>query len=420
MTGEIICVGTEILLGDIVNTNAAYIAKGLASLGISCFFQDVVGDNDERLRETFELARSRADLIILCGGLGPTRDDMTLETVSNELGIKLVENKEVKEHILDLVKDFNFSSKQKNITKNNLKMALVPEGAKIIQNSNGQAPGIIIEKSGKTVIFLPGPPGEMIPMFDEGMLPYLKEKQDVVLESVTVKVATLGESRVADMIDDLITRQTNPTVATYAKPGEVHVRVTAKAESTEEAFALIDPMVAELKQRFKDNVITTDVNETFAQAVVRLLKEHHLTLSTVESCTGGKLADRIVDVSGASEVYKAGLVTYSNEAKENLAGVDRDIIEKYTAVSSETAAAMAEGCRKKTGTDICVSTTGNAGPEPSEGKPVGLVFIGISTKESTKTLELHLDGNRQKIRERTTVKALTLIRETILKSTGKV
>ena len=161
-------------------------------------------------------------------------------------------------------------------------------------------------------------------------------------------------------------------------------------------------------------------DETSAQTVVRLLREQHLTLSTVESCTGGKLADRIVDVSGASEVYKAGLVTYSNEAKENLAGVDRDIIEKYTAVSSETAAAMAEGCRKKTGTDICVSTTGNAGPEPSEGKPVGLVFIGISTKESTKTLELHLDGNRQKIRERTTVKALTLIRETILKSTGKV
>lgn len=413
MTVELISVGTEILLGNIVNTNAAYLAEKLAMLGLSCYHQSVVGDNEERLEDAVRLALSRSDIVILGGGLGPTKDDLTKEVTAKVFGKELYEDTHTRERIQEY---FDRIQRKKPITENNWKQALVPEGAIVVDNHNGTAPGLIIEgENGKTAILLPGPPNEMIPMFNQDIAPYLNRLQPEGIYSKMVKVCSIGESRAETMVKDLMEQQSNPTLAPYAKTGEVHFRVTAKAEDEKSADALMQPMLEELSRRFENNIYTTEENVTLEDAIVSLLKEKNMTLTTAESCTAGLLAGRIMNVSGASSVYNEGYITYANDAKEKLLGVRHETLETYGAVSKETAYEMALGAAKAAGADAALSVTGIAGPEGgTEEKPVGLVYVGCYVNGKVRTEEFRFTGNRRKNRDYAVVRALTLLREELL------
>lgn len=411
MTAELISVGTELLLGNIVNTNASYLAEQCALCGISVFFQTTVGDNEERLFSTLQLALSRSDIVILSGGLGPTQDDLTKEVAAKALGKPLLEDAHTKKRITDY---FRIAGRI-DIPDNNWKQALVPEGAKIIDNENGTAPGLIIESEEKIVILLPGPPSELIPMFQKDIYPYLKTLQPEVIYSQMVKICGMGESMVETMIRDIIDQQENPTIAPYAKTGEVHLRVTAKAKSEEEASLLIQPIILELKKRFGSHVYSTDEKETLEGAVAKLLSQYKLFLSTAESCTGGLLAGRIINVPGVSEVYHEGFITYSNKAKRKHLGVEKATLRAYGAVSEQTAEEMVKGVISATDADVALAITGIAGPDGgSEEKPVGLVYIACYVKEHVTVKEYHFKGEREQVREQSVVKALTLLRKCIL------
>lgn len=410
MVVEIISVGTEILLGNIVNTNAAYLAEKCAGLGLSCYYQDVVGDNEDRLTEVLKTALSRADILLLSGGLGPTQDDLTKEVAAKVLGKELYLHEPSKEAIAAY-----FQRKGMEITDNNWKQAMVPEGCIVMDNPNGTAPGIIMEENGKHVILMPGPPNEMVPMFENAVMPYLNALQPGIIYSQTIKVCGIGESKAESMIEDLIAAQTNPTIATYAKTGEVHLRVTAKAEDEKEAKKLVKPMVKELKNRFGNHIYTTQEDVTLEKAVVDLLLANDLTISTVESCTGGMLAARLINVSGVSEVFKTGYITYSNKSKRKIIGVKKAMLQKYGAVSPEVAKEMAKGGALFAKADVAVGITGIAGPEGgSEEKPVGLVYIACSVCGRVSVKECHFSGSRAKIRESSVAAALSLLRESIL------
>lgn len=416
MVVELISVGTEILLGNIVNTNAAFLAEKCAGLGLSCYYQDVVGDNEERLSETIRLALSRADILLLSGGLGPTQDDLTKEVVAKVMGKPLYLHEESKTAIQQY-----FERKGMEITDNNWKQAMVPEGCIVVDNPNGTAPGIIMAQEGKHVILMPGPPNEMIPMFETSIMPYLSELQSCVIYSQTVKICGIGESKAETMVADLIEQQTNPTIATYAKTGEVHLRVTARAEDEKAAKKLVKPMVKELKGRFGNNIYTTDSEVTLEKSVVDLLQANGLTACTVESCTGGMLAARLINVPGVSEVFKSGYITYSNKSKRSLLGIKKNILLKHGAVSDKIAREMAKGAAMLAKTDVSVSTTGIAGPDGgSEEKPVGLVYIACNVRGTIEVRECHFSGNRTKIRESTVSAALSLMRECILKYYSEV
>lgn len=410
MIGEIISVGTELLLGNIVNTNAAYLAEQCASLGVSCYYQTCVGDNEERLTETVKAALKRSDVIILTGGLGPTRDDLTKEVVAKIMNRKLVEDSKAKEMLISY-----FEKRGIEITENNWKQAFVPDNSIVLYNDNGTAPGIIMESGKKTAILLPGPPGEMIPMFEKYVADYFRRLNKFVISSVTVKLCGIGESMAETMIEDLIAKQDNPTIAPYAKTGEVHLRITAKAENEKEAMKLIKPVVKKLKTRFGEKVYTTDVNISLEQAVVDLLLAHKLTVCTVESCTGGLLSARLINVPGVSDVYKFGHITYSNKAKKRIVGVKKRTIEKHTAVSSEVAVEMVKGAGLINKADVAVAITGLAGPEGgTEDIPVGTVFIACEVKGRITVEEYHFKGNRTKIRENAVSAALTQMRRSVL------
>lgn len=409
MTVEIICVGTELLLGNIVNTNAAFLAGECAGLGLSCYYQTVVGDNEERLFFTIKEALKRADIILLSGGLGPTKDDLTKETAARAMGCKLLEEEASRRRIEEYFKRRGITP-----TENNWKQALVPEGARAIENQNGTAPGILMEKDGKHVILLPGPPNELIPMFTDSVIPYLRKLSREVISSVTVKVVGIGESRAETMAADLMDKQTNPTIAPYAKTGEVHFRITARAENEEQAAALCAPCVAELKKRFGDAIYTTDTEVTLEKAIADLLLRKGLTMATAESCTGGMLAARMINVSGVSEVFKAGFITYANEAKQKLIGVKKETLARFGAVSRQTAEEMALGAAKAAEADVAVSVTGIAGPDGgTKDKPVGLVYIGLNVKGKVSVEEYRFSGSRMKIRESVTVAALVQLRRGI-------
>ena len=411
MVVELVCVGTELLLGNIVNTNAAFLARQCAMLGLSMYHQSVVGDNEERLKETIRTALDRSDIVILCGGLGPTQDDLTKETAAAVMGFPLVEDAHSKERIEEYFKNSPF----KIITDNNWKQALVPEGCIVIDNHNGTAPGIIMEKDGKSMILLPGPPNELIPMFHQDIFPYLNRLQPETIYSVMVILCGVGESLVETEILDLIEAQENPTIATYAKTGEVHLRVTARASDEKEARKLVKPMLKELKKRFGSHIYATDEATTLEESIVALLNEKNLTLTTAESCTGGMLSARLTNVSGVSEVFKQGFVAYSNRAKRKLLDVKKNTLKTYGAVSEKTAKEMAKNGAFITGSDICVSITGLAGPDGgTETTPVGLVYIACAYQNELRIREFHFKGNRQKIRELSTVNALTLLRSCIL------
>lgn len=416
MTVELISVGTEILLGNIVNTNAAYLAEQCAGLGLSCYYQTVVGDNEERLAQTIKTALGRADIVILSGGLGPTKDDLTKETAAKVLGRTMW----MDEHSKERIKEY-FTKRKIELTDNNWKQAMVPEGAIVVDNANGTAPGIIIEDNGKRVILLPGPPNELIPMFENSIYPYLCEAEPGIIYSKTVKLCGIGESKAETMVADLIAEQSNPTIAPYAKTGEVHLRITAKAADEKEAKKLIKPVVKELKNRFGMNVYTTDENITLEQSVVDLLLANNLTVTTAESCTGGLLSAKLINVPGVSEVFKSGHVTYSNKAKHKLLGVKKPSLDKYGAVSESVAKEMAKGAAASSKADVAVAITGIAGPEGgSDAKPVGLVYIACSVCGKIKVKEYNFSGNRNKIREGSVIAALTLMRQCILEHYSEV
>ncbi len=408
MVVELISVGTEILLGNIVNTNAAYLSEKCAALGLSCYHQSVVGDNEGRLEETVRLALSRSDIVILSGGLGPTKDDLTKEVTAKVFGKALYEDTHTKERIAGYFSQMRSGQ----VTENNWKQAMVPEGAKVVDNHNGTAPGLIIEENGKTAILLPGPPNEIKPMFERDIVPYLRSLEPEGIYSKMVKICSIGESKAETMVSDLLENQSNPTIAPYAKTGEVHFRVTAKAADEREADGLIEPVIRYLYRIFGDKIYTTSEEVTLEDAVVELLKENELTLTTAESCTAGLLAGRIMNVAGASKVYNEGYITYSNEAKERILSVSHETLERYGAVSPETAAEMAEGAARAAAS---LSVTGIAGPDGgTKEKPVGLVYISCQVRGKMRTEEFRFTGNREKNREYAVVRALTLLWEELM------
>ncbi|MDE6014131.1 MAG: competence/damage-inducible protein A [Acetatifactor sp.] len=411
MTVELISVGTEILLGNIVNTNAAYLAEQCAGLGLSCYFQTVVGDNGERLAAVLRCAMERSDIVILSGGLGPTEDDLTKEVAAEVCGRQLVKSDMWTQRIEEF-----FATRNTTPTENNWKQALVPEGALVLDNPNGTAPGLIIEQENVRVILLPGPPNELIPLFDTEVRPYLEKLTPGVIYSQTVKICGVGESMAETKVKDLIDAQTNPTLATYAKTGEVHIRVTASAESAKEAKKLTKPVVKELKARFGEDIYTTEEDVTLEKAVEELLLANKLTLTCAESCTGGLLSARLVNVPGSSEVFRSGLVTYSNKAKRRLLNVKKSTLQKYGAVSAQTAEEMAKGAAALSKCDVTVAVTGIAGPDGgTKEKPVGLVYIACAVKGKVTVKEYRFSGSRAKVRESSVSAALTLMRSCILK-----
>lgn len=408
MKAEILAVGTELLLGDILNTNAQFLAQELANLGIEVYYQTVVGDNPKRLKDTIFHAFSRADFIITTGGLGPTEDDLTKETAAEYFGERLI----LDERALGRIRKY-FDRTGRVMTENNVKQAMVPEkNGIVLYNDNGTAPGIIMEKNGKMIVMLPGPPRETIPMFQNQVKPYLAKRQEFTFVSRILRVAEVGESAMEERVKDIIDAQTNPTIAPYAKDGEAILRITAKARDEEEANRLIDPVAAVLKERLGDAVYGE--GETDLETVVaEQLLQKQLTLAVAESCTGGMIASKLVEYPGISAALVEGCVTYSNEAKMHRLGVKAETLEKYGAVSEETAKEMAEGIARTSGADIGLATTGVAGPESSEGKPVGLVYIAVAYKGKTEVYTCHFVGKRNKIRERAAYTALNRLRKGI-------
>lgn len=381
-TCELISVGTEILLGDILNTDAQFLSQELAKLGISVMHQSTVGDNADRLKSLLDEAARRSDIIILSGGLGPTPDDITKEVCCEFFGKKMYLHKES----LDRMTAY-FKEKSRPMPDNNIKQAMLPEDCVVFPNNNGTAPGLAMEKDGTHLLLLPGPPRELKAMFRESSLPYLKQFSDRVIISHNVRTFGIGESAMAEKVADLLD-MSNPTVAPYAKDGEALLRVTAMADSEEQAEKMCLPVIEEIKSRLGDTVYGVDYT-CIEEAVVSLLRENGLKVTTAESCTGGLIAKRITNVSGSSEVFECGIVSYSNRIKNEILGVSSEDLEKYGAVSETVARQMAEGVLKVSGADIAVSVTGIAGPNgDGSDKPVGLSYIGFADKNGSFATEL--------------------------------
>ncbi len=407
MVVEIINVGTEILLGNIVNTNACFLAKKCADLGLNLYHHQVVGDNLQRLVDTLKLASSRSDIIILSGGLGPTLDDMTREGLSSFLEMPLILNDEIK----DKLEGF-FNSRNIKMTENNLRQAMVIKDAIVIENHNGTAPGMIVEKDSKIYILLPGPPFELEPMFCD-IEKYIRARFSGLIYSRTLKLCNISESVLETRMMDLLESK-NPTVAIYAKIAAIDIRISAMADNREGAIKLIAPVEAELKKRFEKNIFSDDENATIESTVLDLLRKKGQTLAVAESCTGGLLSSNIVENPHASDVFKMGVVTYSNESKSELLGVPKMVILRHGAVSSNTAEAMCVGLFEKYKADANIAITGVSGPDHSENKPVGLVYIACSYEGRINIVEHRFKGNRNIVRNRAAKFAITLLRDMIV------
>lgn len=385
MNCELISVGTEILLGDILNSNVQFLSKELAALGINVMRHTTVGDNEERLLRALDDAFESCQIVILTGGLGPTPDDLTKETCCKYFGTDLKTDR-------DILKKIESYFKLKNIDpmpECNKKQALVPTLGRVLENNNGTAPGFILEKDSKIIVIMPGPPKEMIPMYRESVRPYLLQYTDSVIVSHNIRTFGIGESYMSEKVEDLLSGS-NPTVAPYAKSGEALLRVTAKAENEEKAEELMAGVIAQIKARLGQSIYGIDT-DSIEQTVVTLLKERQQTVAFAESCTGGLCAKRITDISGASEIFHCGVVSYSNEIKNSVLGVKQETLEKYTAVSKETAIEMAQGIRKLSGATYGVSITGYAGP--GNGEEVGTIYIAVASENKTTVKQL-LTGHR--------------------------
>lgn len=409
MKAEIIAIGTEILLGDIVNTNAQYLSKQLADNGIDVYHQSVIGDNEERVLEAFKEGFKRADIIITTGGLGPTKDDLTKEMASKYFNRELILDEESLKYI-----ESYFKKNGRELKGGNKKQAYFPKGSIVLPNPNGTAPGAIIEEENKIMIILPGPPREMKPMFKNYVMPYLNKFTNEVLVSKVLRIFGIGEGYMAEKIEDLIDNQSNPTIAPYAKDKDVTLRITAKAKDKNTASKIIEPVEKEIRERLGDKIYGEGEDTTLEEVVAKKLISKNLTISTAESCTGGMLASTLINYPGISKVFLEGAVTYSNEAKIKRLGVKKETLDKYGAVSEETAREMALGIAKTSETNIGLSTTGLAGPDGgTKEKPVGLVYIGLSINGEVRVKKLNLQGDRQKIRIRTVMNILDWLRREI-------
>lgn len=407
MNVEIICVGTELLLGDILNTNAKFLSEKLAEMGFNLFSQSVVGDNTERLERQIAVSLSRSNIVILSGGLGPTQDDITKETVAKVLNLTLEEDAESLARI-----EAYFKYTGREMSKNNKKQALIIKGSTVLENDHGTAPGIFLEVPNGAVILLPGPPSELVPMFNNKVVPLLKKYSNRTIYSSNIRVFGVGESAVAELCGDLLEGE-NPTVATYAKTGEVDIRVTASAENLACAKDLCKPIVEKITNLFGNHVYGVNV-ENLQQRVVESLRANGMKLATAESCTAGMLSERITEVPGSSEVFEMGVTAYANYVKVQALGVDPEIIEKKGAVSEDVAAQMAMGIRGMCGADIGIGITGVAGPGQSEGKPSGLVYVAVADKEKVYVRKIMSRGsNRDNTRILATSTALDMVRRYI-------
>ncbi len=404
MTAEIISVGTELLLGQILNSDAQYLARELSSYGYNLYHQVTVGDNMDRLCQCLETALERSDVVLLSGGLGPTEDDMTKEAVAKVFGLEM----ELDEASKSEIQCF-FASRSYEMTPNNMRQAIFPKGSHVMPNARGTAPGCIVERDGKAAIVLPGPPHELIDMFEKHARDYLAKRSDSQIVSRVLRVFGMGESSVEHRVRDLMDGS-NPTLAPYASVGEVTLRLTAKVGRAEDANALLDPLEREVVARLGDLVYTT-ANEKLEELAVRLLKESGKTLALAESCTGGLVAEKITDVTGASEVLLEGVVAYSNAAKVRRLGVKEATLEQFGAVSEQTAREMAEGARSGSGADFALALTGIAGPGGgTEDKPVGLVYVSLATEDGTFVKKLNVGGERARVRTMSALNALDMLR----------
>ncbi|MFJ9499357.1 competence/damage-inducible protein A [Brevibacillus centrosporus] len=395
MRAEIIAVGTELLLGQIANTNAQFLSQKLAQIGVGVYFHTVVGDNSERLQQVIRLAAERSDLVIFSGGLGPTQDDLTKETVAAYVGVDLVSDANAMKYIEDF-----FTQRGIVMTENNRKQALVLAGSYVLPNDFGMAPGMAIRHDSTTFVLLPGPPSELYPMVDRYVMPYLidllPEKQ--VFHSRVFRFYGIGESALEERLLDLIEKQDNPTIAPYAKEFEVTLRVTARAATAEAGEALILPVEKEIRDRVGQYIYGTGEDSSLHELLVNELRKRGESIACAESCTGGTVASLITSVPGSSSVFHGGIVCYTNEVKNQVLGVSEEVLATEGAVSEQTAKLLAENVREKLGTTYGVSVTGVAGPDSSEGKPVGLVYVGIAAEGlPTVVKELRLAGRRQAI-----------------------
>ncbi len=384
---EIISVGTELLLGHITNTDARDISEMLSRIGINVKYHTVVGDNPERLRACVEVAKTRADIIITTGGLGPTCDDLTKQILAEAFDLKLVENEDEVKGLYDYIRN------SKKITPNNLTQAMLPEGCTVFHNLWGTAPGCAFKAEEKIVIMMPGPPVECVPMFRTYGIPYLRSLSDEEIVSHSVRIFGIGESSVDDMFAEEMNAMTNPTMAPYAKECDCLLQITAKAKSGEAAETMMEPVIAHVKERLGDYVYGMDV-ECIEEAVLPLLKERNLTFATAESCTGGEIAKRFTDIPGASSAFLGGAVVYTNEAKAKILGLDPGMIEEKGAVSYEVAKALAEHVRGITGADIGIGVTGLAGPDGDGVHEVGTVFVSMAVEGHTFVRSLTLGPKR--------------------------
>lgn len=408
MNAEIISVGTELLMGQILNTNARYISARLADLGINLYYHITVGDNHDRLKDCIRTGFSRSDILIFTGGLGPTEDDLTKETIADYFGLELVIYEDYKQKLIE-----RMVSRGYQCTPNNFKQVMFPkEHCIILPNPNGSAPGCIIEMDGKAAIMMPGPPWEMEPMFEAEVVPYLQKLSSCQFYSRTLRIFGRGESQVEHDIQDIVDAQTNPTIAPYAKSAETTLRITARCADEEEGEKLILPVMGAICERIGEYIYSSHGAEMH-EVCAELLAKNGLKLAVAESCTGGMIASRLISVPGSSEWFIEGAVTYSPEAKMRRLGVKAETLEKYTVVSAETAKEMAEGIRLSSGADIGISTTGYAGPSGAADQ-VGQVFIGVSHKDGTQAYEFNLKGSRERIRGTATLNALNLLRKLIL------
>lgn len=410
MKTEIITVGTEILLGDILNTNTHYLSNELANMGIDVYYQITVGDNEQRLLSQLKESFKRSDLVILTGGLGPTEDDITKEVCAKYFDMEMEFHEQSWDKIIEIHNKMN-----RKPTENNRKQAYFPKGSLILPNKYGTAPGCIMEKDKKTIIVMPGPPKEMKPMFDNYVKPFLLKDNKNILKSKVLRIIGIGESKIENDLLDLIDKQINPTIATYAKDGECTVRITAKGKNEKEVESLIEPISNEIKSRFKEKVYGED-DTAIEDEVAKILVDNNLTIAVAESCTGGMVAADLINYPGISSVFMEGCVTYSNEAKMMTLNVKKETLNTVGAVSEQCAKEMSEGVAARHNTNIGLSTTGIAGPEGgSEDKPVGLVYMGITINNKTIVKKYIFNGNRQQIRSRACKTLLNDLRLELLK-----
>lgn len=409
MKTAILSIGTELLFGQITNTNTVYLSQKLNMLGYDVMYHYTVGDNPERVRDMIRLAFQDCDLVITTGGLGPTQDDLTKEMVCQVMGDELVMMDEVMSEL-----ESYFEKLGRPMTENNKKQAYVPSRAEVFINHEGSAPGFALEKDGKYVICMPGPPREMTSMFEDSVMPYLQSMSEDVIYYRMLRAFGIGESALETKLLDLIDDQTDPTLATYAKEGECSLRIASKRKTEAEAREAVDEMVEKVKERVGEFIYSCD-DEELVQVVCRKLMEKGLTLSSAESCTGGKFAAAVTDIPGISAVFQRGLVTYSNQAKMDELDVKAETLEKYGAVSEETAMEMVEGLRRVSGSDVCVSVTGIAGPGGgSDAKPVGLVYIGFVYGDKKLCRKLQTgDDSRQWNRQYSLLSMLDIINKNI-------